>query len=145
MKAHYSFLYKEHLRKAFVYLEDKYGYSYDAENFCYSKADINIYITFEPHFVLIQYWIVSEPKFTKLPINLLLQLINEISEPLIEDTTSVEEVIEIYGVFYKQKIDAIAKKLPSLLLGGLKKSLVIGLSTTKLTLPSLLKVNNYQL
>lgn len=145
MKATYSVLYRKQLRESFAYLEDQEGYRYNPEEFCYLKGNINIYITFEPHLVLIQYWLISEPTFTKVPITLLLEFFNENFEPDIDDKASVEETIKIYAEFYRSKIDQIAQRLPDILLPTLKRSFAIGLSITKLALPELLKVNNYRL
>lgn len=145
MKAHYSDLYRKQLRDSFEYLENQYGYTYDPEEFCYSKRKINIYVTFEPHLVLVQYWLISEPRYTIVPINLLLKLSNEDPFPSVKDKTSVEETIGIYAVFYEPKIDSLAQQLPDILLPALKQSFMTGLSFTKLNLHELLKVNDYKL
>lgn len=145
MENFYSRLYQNQLRKSFSYLENQYGYIYDVKEFCYSKAAVKVYVFFEPHNVLIEIWLTSEPRYTRVPITLLLEVLDEKSYPNINETKTVEETIEICALFYSSRIDRIANTLQDILVPALKKSILKGLEITQWPLVELLKAGDYGL
>jgi hypothetical protein len=140
----YTALYQDLLRTSFSYLENTYKYFFSFSDFSYTKNNIKIYITFEFDFIKIKYWLVSEPRFTTLPISVFLEMNHEISYPVVADRASVKDTIEIYSMFYEKRIDYIAQNLPGLLLPALKWAFSKALQVSGLTLKELLGVDDFQ-
>ncbi len=144
MRSSYSTQYSDALLSHFSYLTKKFGYSYNHDGNYFSKGDIRVYVNFEPHTVSVEYWLVTEPEFTKLPISWFLGMMQKEKQPNIEDKISVEQTISAYAIFFEDKIDEISKMLPEILLPALKLLLSTSLAITKLSKEDLLKADDFR-
>jgi hypothetical protein len=123
--------FKELTKKYFGFLSQEYNFGYFEDQNMFDSKAVRIYVEqFDRRLPTISLWLKSEPKFTQITIDWLLEdQINyfEMDKYLLEDCMAY------YSKVFRKFSDQLIYKLEILLLPGLKKLLVSLVRSENLT------------
>lgn len=137
--------YDELIRKHFKFLEEKFGFDFDADKNFYWRDDLCIFITFELPIPVIEFWLLTEPEFTKLNFLWFLQAYEKSSELRVDKKRYVEESFVYYANLLEKNLDVLLVNLPNLLVPALKLFIQRSMVDYKLSVIQLLSIKGYKL